>query len=281
MLELLPRVPFGPVNDPAQCAPWPQSVSAFNLAWLKGVFTPAQRDRLASVTDAINAATTQIEKARSQAVNPIEVGNRLPNGTVLRTANDAQLEHTVRTHAAKQVVGEIIKIRNATDPIIVPILKDMARASLTADTLRQRVFDKLSCLSRASLQGLDRAAFAALKANYAAILKDLAPIELTAYAQRAIDDGSAESLALLDSIRLENFRRKKDDRAFLNARLVELVIVPEFNEAGPLLDEVQTANQTALKMHAQFHDHSAHARVMKMTSGLGKLGQQVHPIGAE
>jgi hypothetical protein len=38
-------------------------------------------------------------------------------------------------------------------------------------------------------------------------------LELFAYAQRGIDDGSAESLPLLDSIRLESFRRKKDNRA--------------------------------------------------------------------
>jgi hypothetical protein len=40
------------------------------------------------------------------------------------------------------------------------------------------------------------------------------------------------------------------------------------------------ANQTALLMWAQFHDHSAHARVLKMSSGLANLGQPVrsgHP----
>lgn len=277
-LELLPRVPFGPAGSPGEQAPWPVPVSAFNLSWLKGTFVPSQRDRLAKVTDAITAANTQIEKLRSQATAPIEVGTRQPNGNVLRSGNDAQLERTLRTHAQRQTVDAIIRIRQDLDPTVPPILRDMARASLTADALRQRVFDKLSCLSRCSLTGLDRAGFAALKANYAAILKDLAPIELFNFAQRCIDDSSAESLPLLDSIRLENFRRKKDDRAFMNARLVDLVNVPEFNEAQPLLDDVQAINKQALLVWAEFHDQAGRANLLRTGVGLTKVGQHTAPI---
>src|ERR1035437_5724560 len=131
-LELLPRIPFGPSDDPKGCVPWPTPVSAFNLAWLKGVFTPAQRDRLAKVTGAIQTANAEIEKLRGQGTVP-EVGQRQANGVVLRSGNDAQLEQRLRTQAQMQLVQAIIALRQPLDLTVAPILKDMARASLTAD----------------------------------------------------------------------------------------------------------------------------------------------------
>ena len=270
-LELLPRVLFGPNEKPQECSPWPKPVSAFNLTWLKGTFVPDQRDRLARVMDAITKANTEIDKLRDKGTVP-EVGQRQANGIVLRSGNDAALERTLRTHAQQQLVRDILALRQPLDLLVVPILKDMARASFTADTLRDRVFSKEACLSRASLTSLDRAGFAALKASYTTWLKDLSPIELFGYAQRCIDDGSAESLPLLDSIRLENFRRKKDDRAFLNAKLLELANVPEFTEAGTLLDEVKSDNQQAMLLWAQFGNHSSRVSVMKIAMGVSNLG---------
>jgi hypothetical protein len=276
MLELFGRVPFGPANDPAQCAPWPKPVSAFNLEWLKSTFVVDQRDRLARIQAAINAANTHIEQVRLQASGPVVVGVKAPNGNILRSGNDANLEHQLRTHAKNQIVAKIIEIRNGLDKLVPPLLRDSARASLTADTLRQRTFDKLSCLSRASLTGLDRAAFAALKSNYSNMLRDLSPIELTAYAQRCLDDGSADALPLLDSIRVENFRRPKTDRGFLNASIVQLAQVPEFDASSLLLDEVQSINKQANLLWADFLGQTNRATLMRMDNALTQLGKQLN-----
>jgi hypothetical protein len=275
MLELqtlLSRVPFGPANDPAQCVPWDPPVSRFDLAWLRGPFVTLQRGRLTKMTDAIASTNQEIEKLRAEATHPIEIGNRQANGNLLRTGNDAALERTLRTHAQEQIVRGIIALRRPLDLIVVPLLRNMDRAAQTADTLRQRIFSKEACLSRASIGGLSVAAFAQLKANYAAMLCNLAPIELFAYAQRALDDGSADSLPILDSIRLENFRRKRDDRAFLNSKLLELANIPEFNEAGPLLDEVQAIHKQALLLWAQFANDTSRVSSMKIALGVSKLG---------
>jgi hypothetical protein len=276
MLELFPRVPFGPANDPGQCTPWPKPVSAFNLAWLSGTFVPDQRDRLARIQAAINAANTHIEKVRLEASGAPIVGTRAPNGNILRSGSDANLEHQLRTHARNQIIVKIVEIRNGLDKIVPPLLRDSARASLTADTLKERVFDKLSCLSRASLTGLDRAAFAALKSNYSNMLRDLSPIELTAYGQRALDDGSAEALPLLDSIRVENFRRPKSDRGFLNNSIIQLATVPEYDAANLLLTETQQINDRALIIWADFQGMTSRANLMKMDNALTQLGKQLN-----
>lgn len=98
----------------------------------------------------------------------------------------------------------------------------MHRASYTAQTLSARVFDKLSCLSRFTA-GLGKLELAALKANLALFVRGMSAIELHRLCQNSIDDLSPQSLVLLDVIRVENFGRKKDDRAFENARLVSLI----------------------------------------------------------
>jgi hypothetical protein len=267
------RVPFGPANDPAQCVPWDPPVTRFDLAWLKGPFITLQRDRLTKMTAAIASTNQEIEKLRAEATHPIEaIGLRQANGNILKTGSDVMAERTLRTHAQDQIVRGILALRRPLELVVVPLLRNMDRASQTADTLRQRIFSKEACLSRATLGGLTGAGFAQLKANYAAMLCNLAPIELFAYAQRALDDGSADSLPILDSIRLENFRRKKDDRAFLNAKLLELANIPEFNEAGPLLDEVQAIHKQALLLWAQFANDTSRVSSMKLAVGLAKLG---------
>jgi hypothetical protein len=275
MLELQTlqnRVPFGPANDPAQCVPWDPPVTRFDLGWLKGPFITLQRDRLAKITAAIAATNTEIDKLRAQATHVGTIGLQQANGNILRTGDDVMAERTLRTHAQDQIVRGILLLRKPLDLIVLPLLRNMDRAAQTADTLRQRIFSKEACLSRASLTGLNVAGFAQLKANYAAMLCNLAPIELFAYAQRALDDGSADSLPILDSIRLENFRRKKDDRAFLNSKLLELANIPEFNEAGPLLDEVQGIHKTALLLWAQFSNDTSRVSSMKIAMGVSKLG---------
>jgi hypothetical protein len=266
------RVPFGPANDPGQCTAWNPPVARFDLAWLKGSFVPAQRDRLGKITGAIQTANGEVEKLRAAFVVPKPSGQRQPNGNVLLTGEDHSAARTIRTHAQNQLVRDVIALREPLEKIVYPILRDMSRASFTVDTLRERVFSREACLSRASLTSLDRAGFAALKANYAIMLKHLAPIELFAAAQRALDSGSAEDLPFIDAIRVENFRRPKDSRAFLNAKLIELVNIPEWNDAQPLLDEVQSANKQALLLWAQFQNHSSRVNLMKLSLGLNKFG---------
>ncbi|MGH9641955.1 MAG: hypothetical protein ACRD3Q_05975 [Terriglobales bacterium] len=118
------RVPFGPATDPAQCAPWPKPVSAFNLSWLKSTFVTDQRDRLARVKDAIGKANAEIEKIRAGGTVPAIVGQRQPNGNILRSGDDLAAERSLRTHAQKQLVSEIIEIRQKLDPVVPPILHE-------------------------------------------------------------------------------------------------------------------------------------------------------------
>lgn len=266
------RIPFGPANDPAQCKPWNPPVSQFNLAWLKSSFVPFQRDRLAKVMAAIEDANKEIEKLRAGGTQPEVIGDRMANGIVLRSGIEQVMQRERRTVAQKQLLNSIIELRKPLDKIVTPILRDMERASHTAETLAERVFNKESCLARATLTSAgDRASFAALKANYAVMLKGLAPIELFYMAQRCLDDGSPEALPLLDSIRVENFGRSKSDRAFLNAALLALAVVPEFNEAQPLLEEVKQCHKQALLAWAAFANATNGVSTMKIAMGLNKF----------
>lgn len=267
--NLTARIPFGPLNDPAQCTDWNPPVSQFDYKWLSGSFVPQQRDRAARVTSAIAEAHKEIEKIRAQAASPATVGDRLPNGVVLRTANSLAAERIVRTNAQQQLVRDIIVVRNKLDPTVPPILRDMERASLAADTLKQRVFDKISCLARANAD-MKAADLMAYKAATIAVVHHVAPIELNRMIQACLDDGSPLSLVTLDVLRMENFARKRDDRAADNARLIALVRVPEFDKAQPLLQEVQDLNKQALLAWAQFKDHSGRVNIMKMSMGLTK-----------
>jgi hypothetical protein len=108
------------------------------------------------------------------------------------------------------------------------------------------------------------------------MLRDLSPIELTAYGQRALDDGSAEALPLLDSIRVENFRRPKSDRGFLNNSIIQLATVPEYDAANLLLTETQQINDRALIIWADFQGMTSRANLMKMDNALTQLGKQLN-----
>jgi hypothetical protein len=147
----------------------------------------------------------------------------------------------------------------------------MARASLTVDTLRERVFDKISCLARAGVTGLKAPEVMAYKASVMNAYRDVSPVELNRLIQAAIDDGSGDSLVVLDVLRMLNFSRPKDDRGGENARLLALANVPEFTEAAPLLDEVQDLNKQANLLWAQFQNHSNRVSIMKMSAGLQKF----------
>jgi hypothetical protein len=234
------------------------------------VFVQDQRTRLTQVQEAIAAANTHIEKAKAQAPQAGRVGKLADNGNFLRTGDDYLLERHIRTNFAQQLVTEIVSIRNGLSKLVPPLSRDSARAVATATTLRERVFDKLSCMSRASLAGVTGAGFAALKANYATMLAHLSAIELTACAQRAIDSGSADDICLLDSIRVENFRRPKEDRGFLNASIIQLTQVPEFDQASALLDEIVQIDKTANLIWADFLGRTDRTNMIKMANALAQ-----------
>lgn len=80
-------------------------------------------------------------------------------------------------------------------------------------------------------------------------------------------------MCLLNAIRVENFRGPKDSRAFLNAKLLELANIPEYNEAIPILDEIQAIHKGALLLWAQFSNDTSRVSSMKIAVGVGKLGR--------
>ena len=280
MLELLPRIPFGNPSRPDEQSPWPGIPPLqFDLAWLQRDFAPAQQARLKQITDAIAAANQKIEQVRARATNGFELGQPTKNGVVLRTGAETRLMQEVQTHAQRQVVDQIIKIKNAVDPVALPVLRDMQRASLTAGTLAERVFSKIACLGRANA-GLKFQELATLKASYMAMLAHIAPIELHRIAQACLDDASANSLPLLDCCRMVNFQRSRDDKSFLNATIVSLAQVPEYDTSQPLLQSVIDANNTAVQQWAVFKRDDRGA-TLKIVQGLGKGQAQTYPIDGD
>lgn len=246
----------------------PSSSAALILRGSRACSSKTSVPGLTQVQEAIGAANTHIQKAKDEAPQAGRIGKLADNGNFLRTGDDYLLERHIRTNFAQQLVTEIVSIRNGLNKLVPPLLRDSARAIAAAETLRTRVFDKLSCMSRASLAGVTGAGFAALKANYATMLAHLSAIELTAYAQRCIDDGGADALPLLDSIRLENFRRPKNDRGFLNNALIQLAQVPEYDTASELLDEVVQIDKTANLIWADFLGQTDRSNMIKMANAL-------------
>jgi len=269
MLELKPRVTFAG-------QPWPTPVS-FDIPWLKGVFYPAQLSRKERITSAIADGETRIEKVRAEAAGNVPTfGERRSNGTIYRTGNDQALQAAAHSVAQRQTVDAIRKIRLEIDAKVLADLQNMERASLTARTLMERVWDKISTLSRAS-GGMNTADVVTFKANYTQIIRGVAAIELHRLAQNAIDDGSPLSLVMLDCIRTENFGRKTNDRPFLNQALLDLIQVPEFTEsvgddAKPgLLRQVISLHKEAGTAWANFLGKVGQVSIQRIARGLADI----------
>ena len=281
LTPLQARVPFGPANDPAAQAPWPIPAS-FSLDWLAKSFVPFQESNLRTVTESIDSATKQIESIRKEASGKApQIGTVRLNGTILRTDAEQRLQREMDAHAKQQVAARIIEIRNSLDKTVPPILKTMHRGAQSAQTLSARFFDRLSCMSRFN-PGLGKAELIALKANYSAIVRDMAPIELHRLAQNALDSAdNLQQLVLLDVIRCENFRRPKDTRAFENAQLVNLIPVAEFDQAQPLLQRVVDLHNEALAAWFDFSGKTNRATTLRMGHAIGqmKLKEQTVPVG--
>jgi hypothetical protein len=208
----------------------------------------------------------------------VVIGNKTPTG-IVRSAHEQRLQADIASHAKKQTVSRIIEIRNSLDKTVPPTLVVMHRAAESAQTLSARYFDKLSCMSRFN-GGFGKLEVAALKANFAVSIHHMSPIELARTAQNLIDDGSPQALVLLDVIRVENFSRPKDTRAFANTQLLGLVPVAESDQAQPLLAQVVALHNEALKLWLDFSGQTNRATTLRIGQGLGamKLGEDSVPI---
>lgn len=279
MLELSQRIPFGPASRPGDTAPWPVAdPTAFDLPWLRDQFAPQQQKRLTTVITAINDANKRIEAERAKGTRPVEtgLGTKQPNGNVVLSGDDLELARSIRTHAERQTVAAMGEIRRSLDAVVPPVLRDMLRAAATVESLSERVFSKIACLARSLPSGMKMAELAQLKAAYTTMLQHVSPVELHRVAQACIDDASGNSLPLLDVCRVINFGRPKDDRAFLNATLITLAQVPEFDQATPLLQSVIDANNTAQLAWAGF-TREARMATLKVGRGLAKGQARTFP----
>jgi len=280
MLTLHPRFDFAG-------QPWPQPVTSFSLDWLKGTFLPAQQARRARVTAAITEGEARVAKARKEAVGNVPlIGERRSDGSVYQTGADQQMQQHARTIAERQTVEAIRKIREEIDDKCLEDLKSMERAAITARTLSERVFDKLSCLGRVSA-GMNAADLAAFKSHTANLVRGVAAIELHRLAQNAIDAGDPLSLVMLDVIRTENFGRKKDDRPFLNQSLLDLISVPEFDaavgteERPGLLRQVVALHKETGTAWASFLGKIGQASVMRIARGLATVKLSAAAVGPD
>ena len=284
MLTLNPRIDFGGQQ-------WQPPVASFDLAWLKSQFHPAQVSRRDRVIAAIQSGEARVEKARKDAVGSVPViGDVRPNGSVYRSAAHQQLQAAAKSVADAQVVNQIRAIRTEIDSLVLADLQNMERASLAAKTLSERAFSQIACLGRVNMTGWTTADLVAYKANYASLIRGIAAIELHRIAQGCLDDGSPLALIQLDVIRVENFSRKKDDRPFHNATLLDLINVPEFNaavgtESQPgLLRQVISLHREAGAAWAGFLGRVGQASIQRIARGLSdrKLDTTSIPIdGAE
>ncbi len=196
-------------------------------------------------------------------------------GTILVTSTGSSLRIESSCYAGTRT----ILIRNSLDKVVPPVIQTMERSALSAQTLAARYFDRVSCISRFSA-GLGKLEVAQLKANYREFLRDMAPIELHRLAQNCLDSTeNLRNIVLLDCIRVENFGRPKDSRAFENAQLVNPIPVAEFDAAQPLLQRVVDLFNAGRAAWFDFTGNTARATALKMSQAFKmKLGEQSAPI---
>ncbi len=230
-------------------------------------FVSEQTARRIRVKTAIDNATIAVEKARADAVVPV-IGDtkRVGNANVtLRTGEDALLQNSLRSHAKRQTIKAISDIRASLDAVAVPIIKQMNVASDTAREMATRHFDKYSILRRAkgTVNGLMEAT--QLRAFYAAILENIEPRELAAFAQQAIDQGDP---ILADAVQRRNFSIPRTDRPFMNQSFLALVPNSEFDSAQVMLATVTQLYEEAGLMFAKFGSEYGHVSLQRMIFGI-------------
>lgn len=234
-----------------------------------------QRGRLDTVNAKLKAATAEIDARRKTVVVP-EVGDtRLVGNTrvIVRTSEESAAYEVNRSHAQRQVVRDVVKIREATDKVVVPVLRQMNADADRAREMSDRTHDKLSILRRTrgpfSGTGSFQQAMEA-RETYRTILRDVEPIELARWAQYVLDSGDPMSLIVADCVLRENFTRPKDRRPFVNATLLNLLIVPEFDMAQGYLSDVVLLAQEAGVAYAAFGREIGAASTARIALGLAK-----------
>jgi hypothetical protein len=238
-----------------------------------------QRGRRDTVVSTLRDATGKVEARRKAAVASVpafgdvrRVGN---TETRVLTHDDQLAQQSFRSHAEKQTVRDILQIRQDTDKLLVPVLKQMNLDADRAREMSERTHDKLSILRRTrgpfSGTGSFQQAMEA-RATYREILRDSEPIELARWAQYCIDAGDPMSLIIADAVLRDNFTRQKVNRPFMNATLLDLLTVPEFDTAQVHLREIVMLAQEAGTAFAAFGREIGAASTRRIALGLAKQG---------
>jgi hypothetical protein len=143
----------------------------------------------------------------------------------------------------RQLNKEILALRREADAKLVELVKGLQQAASDAKTYGERHWDFWSVLRRAKTGAGDVAGIVeamSLRASYAAVLANAGPLELSAWAQQAIDFGDP---VLADAVLRENASRKVDERPFSSASFLSKLNNTDHTQAQALLDEVITIAQ--------------------------------------
>lgn len=260
-LPLHKRIDFGGSE-------FPTPVSEFSLQWLSGTFIPSQRTRRDTILSTCATANGRIDAARKRMATGQPVfGEKRKDGSVLQSPYHQQLDQMARSVADQQVADATRNILAEADTICIPILKDMHRASLTVVDLRERIFDKLSCLARVNADMNDRDEMA-YRAHCAALVMGSEPVVLHRMAQAAVDRGSPQDLILIHAILNENIKLPRDRRAFANTELLSLLNPPEFAAAIPLLAAVVDLEKEAGISYSQLAGKIGQVSLARIARGL-------------
>lgn len=195
-----------------------------------------QEARLANLNNTIQAANARIAELRKAAAPPPIEDMRPDERQLFRNVQERQL------------ASQIIQVRRDTDTTLVPVLKAINAASDDARVMAERHWDKYSVLRRATAgNGVQDAL--ARRAYYADILAVAGSVELANFAQDAVD--RADGL-LADCILRENGARKRDEQSFMNQRLLDLIVVEDYDKAQAALRQVQDIASKAGLAYSEF-----------------------------
>ena len=214
------------------------------------VFVRDQQARLTSLTSKIATANERIAALRKAAAPP-------PKGV---TGAERQVFQTV---TERQLISDIGAIRREADKELTAIVRAMQTAADTAKEMGERHWDKWSVLRRATT-GTGRTEAMQLRAAYATVLESVAGIELSRWAQYALDSGDP---VLCDAVLRENGARKTDDRPFLNATLLQLLPNAEHDEAQALLNQALDLAQRGGLAYSEF-ERGRYNSVARIALGL-------------
>ena len=87
----------------------------------------------------------------------------------------------------------------------------------------------------------------------------------------SLDTGDPVSLVLADCVLRENFRRAVSQRSFTNQALLDKLIIPEFDLAAGLLQQVVDLYNRAGIAYANFGGKIGQASQMRISLGLSQM----------